>query len=157
MYGWDPKVTSLDWLAQTLWRLGYPDQALIRIREAVAWAKELAHPASQMMAYDGAAWVHGFRGEIDLAREYVDALASLASEQGIANWAAIGAVHRSLVLAQLGASREDAVLQMNAGISTMRLMGAHEQLVAFLPWLAEAYLLLGDVEAGLGRAMRHDA
>src|SRR5258708_26501165 len=44
MYGQDPCVTSLGWLAHTLWRLGYPYQARQRKQEAVAIAEGLQHP-----------------------------------------------------------------------------------------------------------------
>ena len=42
----NPRVDSLWGLSQTLYLLGYPDQALQRAQEAVAPARELAHPFS---------------------------------------------------------------------------------------------------------------
>lgn len=47
LYGQDPWVSSLSWLALSLWLLGYPDQALDRAHEMLALAQELGHPFSQ--------------------------------------------------------------------------------------------------------------
>jgi len=149
VYSWDPKIIALDWLAQTLWKLGYPDQALTRIREALAWAKELAHPDCQVAASDAAAWVHGFRREASAAREYAEAVTALAADQEFAVWAVIGSVQRSLALARLGAARDDELLRLKESIAALRLMGVEEPAAAFLPTLAEGYRLVGHVEAGL--------
>jgi adenylate cyclase len=43
-YGSDPGVFALSWVANSLWYLGYPDQALHRSQEALAVAQELDHP-----------------------------------------------------------------------------------------------------------------
>ena len=49
-YGEDPGVVCLAWEAYALFLLGYPDQALHRSREAIALAKDLAHPFSLVEA-----------------------------------------------------------------------------------------------------------
>jgi predicted ATPase len=43
LYGQDPKVTSLAIAAWALWYLGYPDQALKSIHEALTLAHDLSH------------------------------------------------------------------------------------------------------------------
>jgi DNA-binding winged helix-turn-helix (wHTH) protein/predicted ATPase len=44
IYGQDPAVSCLCYLALTLWKLGYRDQALRRSNEALLLARELAYP-----------------------------------------------------------------------------------------------------------------
>src|SRR5262249_50775161 len=46
LMGLDPGVACRAYAAETLWLLGYPDQALTHIHEAVALAQALAHPYS---------------------------------------------------------------------------------------------------------------
>src|SRR5215207_5374203 len=41
LYGQDPRVPCLLVAGHTLWSLGYPDQALMRNYEAIAWAQQL--------------------------------------------------------------------------------------------------------------------
>src|SRR4029450_7811400 len=42
--GQDPGVGCRAYAARTLWVLGYPDQALARLHDALALAQELSHP-----------------------------------------------------------------------------------------------------------------
>ena len=40
----DPRVVSVCWIAVVTLYLGYPDQALVKSREALALARKLSHP-----------------------------------------------------------------------------------------------------------------
>ncbi len=59
-------------MGRTLWSLGYPDQALRHIAEAVALARTLSHPLTLIMALAFASVVHLYRGEADAAGVCVD-------------------------------------------------------------------------------------
>ena len=59
----DLGVMCLSYAALALWPLGYPDQALKRIQEALTLARELAHPYSLAYALGFAARIHQFRRE----------------------------------------------------------------------------------------------
>ena len=48
--GQDPGVACRGYAARTLWLLGYPEQALARLHEALALAHELSHPYSLAFA-----------------------------------------------------------------------------------------------------------
>jgi predicted ATPase len=64
IYGsFDPGVACLACMAWTLWFLGYPDQALKRVHEALNLAQELAHPLSVALALQFAAGLHQYRRE----------------------------------------------------------------------------------------------
>jgi len=57
-----------------LWCLGYPDQALKKIREAIILAQELFHILSLARALDLAAWIHQYRREGQAAQERAEAV-----------------------------------------------------------------------------------
>src|SRR5262249_37503793 len=80
--GQDPGVVCLSYTALILWKLGYPDQALRRSREASALAKELAHPLSQALALAMTAGFYQCLREGGLAQECAEALLTLSREQG---------------------------------------------------------------------------
>src|SRR5262249_54822711 len=53
----DPGPTAMAMLSQVLYSLGFPDQALAQLEQAVALARSLSHPFTL-------AWVLGFAGEL---------------------------------------------------------------------------------------------
>ena len=57
-YGNDSGVGCRVWVAEALWVLGYPDQALRRSDEALTWAQELAHPFNLAFALNYVARLH---------------------------------------------------------------------------------------------------
>jgi hypothetical protein len=74
----------------TLWLLGYPEQALARLHEALALAQELSHPYSLGFARVWAAFVLQFRRDVPAVHEQADAAVMLSTEQGFPLWAAWG-------------------------------------------------------------------
>ena len=82
LYGHEPGVACLSYAAWILWFLGYPDQALQRIHEALTLAQELSHPFSLAYALSYAAMLHQFRREGQAAQERAEAKITLSTEQG---------------------------------------------------------------------------
>jgi tetratricopeptide (TPR) repeat protein len=78
----DPRVTSLSYMAHTLWLLGYLDQALQKSQEAFRLAQELSHPFSLACALQFMAGFHLARREGQAAQERAEALIAFAKEQG---------------------------------------------------------------------------
>ena len=70
--------------------LGYPDQALQKVHEALTLAQELAHPFSLAWALVCAAIIHQYRREGRLAQEQAEATITLCADQGFALWLAGG-------------------------------------------------------------------
>src|SRR5262249_25281676 len=58
--GQDPGVACRAHAARTLWCLGYPEQALSHIRDALVLAHELSHPFSLVFAQCQASFVYQF-------------------------------------------------------------------------------------------------
>src|SRR6185369_17292131 len=86
VYGHDPGVYSTSILAFALWLLGYPDRALEKTNQALALARELAHPFSLVSALHRAALVHQLRREPQLAENREDAVIALSAERGLSFW-----------------------------------------------------------------------
>ena len=144
----DSGVVSLSYVALALWHLGYPDQALKRIHEALTLAQELSHPYSLTFALSVAARVHQFRREGQAAQERAEAAISLSTEQGVVLWLAAGTIWRGWALAEQG-QIEEGITQMAQGIGAWRATGAEGLRPYFLALLAAAYGKVGQTEEGL--------
>jgi predicted ATPase len=126
-----------------LWLLGYPDQALQRSREALALARELAHPFTLGFALYYSAWVHQQRGERQAVEERIEATITLATEQELTRWALQGAVLKGWLLAQQG-KRQEGILQLRQGATVAVRDQPH-----YAALMAEAYGKEGQTEEGL--------
>src|SRR5262249_21339813 len=78
------EIFRLSRLAQVLWYLGYPGQALQRSQEALTLARERAQPAGLANALIYAANLHESRREGHIAYEQAEAALVLSREQGFA-------------------------------------------------------------------------
>ncbi|MGE0821679.1 MAG: adenylate/guanylate cyclase domain-containing protein [Candidatus Binatia bacterium] len=145
LYTQDMGVVSLCLLAIALWSLGYPDQALTRIHEALHQAQELALPFSVVDALFYDSMVHGERGDGDVAQEDAEALMILAREQGFSHYVASGQILRGAALIAQGQWAEGvAQIQQRLETHTAELWKT-----AFLAWLARGYGGAGQVDEGL--------
>ncbi|HEY5868220.1 MAG TPA: hypothetical protein VI542_22100, partial [Candidatus Tectomicrobia bacterium] len=140
--GQDPGVACRLYVAATLWLLGYPEQALARLHEALTLAHALSHPFSLACARCWATFVSQFRRDVSAAHEHAEAAVALATEQGFPIWAALGTTLRGWALTMQGQD-EAGVAQVRGGIAALRATGA----ALFVPYL---YTVLADVCAHLG-------
>jgi predicted ATPase len=148
VYGQDPGVACRCLAAWPIWVLGYPDQALQSIHEALTLAQELAHPFSLVYALNMAVLVHHFRREVQAVQERAEALIGLSTEQGFPMWLAYGTIMRGWALTAQGEEAEG-IDQMRQGLVAHRATGAELQRPYFLSLLAEAYGKVGQPEEGL--------
>ncbi len=106
LYGLDSGVTCRVFAAQALWLLGYPDQALQRMHEALTLAQELAHPLSMVFALIFAPWSAIPRQEVQLTQERAEAAIALCTEHGFGEfWLAQANVWRGLGTGRAGTAR----------------------------------------------------
>ncbi|MFL5513104.1 MAG: AAA family ATPase, partial [Gemmatimonadales bacterium] len=117
--GQDPGVGCRIHAALLLWLLGYPEQALARLHEALALAHELPHPYSLAQARCWAAYVYQFRGDVPAVHEQAEAVVALSIEQGFPFWAAAGTILRGWALAMQGQG-EAGMAQVCQGIAAYR-------------------------------------
>jgi len=141
--GQDPGVVCRADAALILWLLGYPEQALARLHDAVALAHELSHPITLAWARCWAAVVSQFRRDVPAVHAQAEAAIALATEQGFAQWAALGTSLRGWALAMQGQG-EEGMAQLRQGTTTWRATGA----TLNVPYLCT---LLADVCDHLGR------
>jgi TOMM system kinase/cyclase fusion protein len=148
LYGYDSGVHCLSFGAWALWYLGYPDQALRRIHDALTLAQELSHPFSLAFALAFAAWLHQLRREAQAVQEQAVAIIALSTDQGFLFWVAWGTILRGWALAEQGQSVEG-IAQMRQGIAAWRATGAELQRPYYLALLAEAHGKAGQADVGL--------
>jgi predicted ATPase/class 3 adenylate cyclase len=148
LYGQDQGVICQSWAALTLWCLGYPDQALRRIRETLTLAQELAHPFSLAYAMCFAGMLCQLRREVQAAQERATAAIVLCTEQGFAHYLARGRILRGWTMAEQGQGAEG-LAQMRQGLTAYQATGAEVFRPYYLAFLAEAHGKVGQAEEGL--------
>ena len=134
-------------VALSLWLLGYPDQALKRVHEALTLARELSHSFSVGLALDVTAWIHQFRREGPATQERAEAEIAFCTEQGFILASAEGTMLRGWALVEQG--QEEGLVQIRQGLATWSATRAKMSLLYFLILLAEAYGKAGQAEEGL--------
>jgi predicted ATPase len=144
----NPGVDSLCGLSETLYVLGYPDQALQRAQEALDLARALSHPFSLAEALSIAARMHRRYGTPHAAQALEDASVALCREQGFAQGLAQGTVLQGWEFAQQGQT-EAGIAQMRRGLEALRATGAEVEQPWLLTLLALAYGNVGQPEEGL--------
>jgi DNA-binding winged helix-turn-helix (wHTH) protein/predicted ATPase len=140
----DHVVSCLSQLTLGLIVLGYPDQAVTRIREALTRAQELAHPYSRVYALVNALTLHQLRRDIQAVQAHAEATIAICEAQEFAFWLAVGRFHEGWVLVAQGHG-EEGVARMRPGIApSERLMAPY-----FRALLAEAHATIGQTAEGL--------
>lgn len=134
----DPQVAGLVHMALTLEALGYPDQATLRLTEAVATAQRLAHPYTLVWTLAFAARFHQHRREAGLTQEQAEATILGAVEHGFAYSRANGMLLRGWAVATHGCL-DEGLAQMQQGLATVRALGTRLALPYWLGLLAEGY------------------
>jgi predicted ATPase len=147
--GQDGGVTScLLHAAQTLWLLGYPEQALGHLHEALALAHAQSHPIILAQAQAMAAFVLQLRRDVPAVHEQAVAAAALSTEQGFLQWAAMGMILHGWALAMQGQG-EAGLAQVRQGSVTYRATGSTMFVPLWCTMLAEVCDHLGHTEDGL--------
>jgi DNA-binding winged helix-turn-helix (wHTH) protein/tetratricopeptide (TPR) repeat protein len=144
----DPRVECRCFATWNLWFLGYPDQALQRLQEALILARGLAHPFSLTYGLAHAAMHHLERREWQTAQERAEEVITLSTEHGFPYFIALGKRVRGAALVMQGQEGEG-IAQIQQGLAAFRAMGAVSARTVHLPWLAVAYMKVGRVEEGL--------
>jgi class 3 adenylate cyclase/predicted ATPase len=147
-YGYDFGVSCRYYAAYALWHLGYPDQALKRIQEAVSLSRGLSHLYSLSHTAAYAAWLHQLRRESQTVQEQAVEAITLSREHGFAYDLVMGEILRGWALADQG-QHEAGIAQIRQGIASWQAIGSETYLTQYLALLAEAYGKVGQAEEGL--------
>jgi predicted ATPase len=146
--GQDPGVACRAYVALTLWLLGYPEQALARVHEALTLAHELAHAFSLAFARCWVATVSQLCRDVPAVHEHAEAAVTRATEQGFALWIAHGTIVREWALALRGQG-EEGMAQVLQGIAAWRATGAVQLVPYFSTLLADVCGHRGHTAEGL--------
>jgi predicted ATPase/DNA-binding winged helix-turn-helix (wHTH) protein len=146
--GYEARVTTLIYLARTLWRLGYADQARQRRQEALARAQQMEHtPSLAWVQLYGTVLSQHLR-DIAATQANAQALMTLATAQGFAHRVAQGHILLGWALAMQGDAAAG-VAHLQQGVGAVQSIGQKLYRPYYLALLAEAYGQAGQPEAGL--------
>jgi predicted ATPase len=141
-------VTSLTWLALTLWALGYADQARQQCQEMLTLARQAEHTMSVVYTEGFAGILSQCRRDVAATQVHADAVMTLATAQGTALRVELGRLLWGWTLAMRG-DAADGVAQLRQGLAAIQGMGLQLMRPHGLSLLAEAYGQAGQPEAGL--------
>jgi class 3 adenylate cyclase/DNA-binding winged helix-turn-helix (wHTH) protein/tetratricopeptide (TPR) repeat protein len=144
----NPYVTCLSYLAWTLWLIGYPDQALNKICEALTLARRSSHTYSLAVALHYAAVLRLARREARLAQKLAEETVSLSRMHGFEQWSVGGIFTRGGALIEQGLV-EEGIDQLRQAQAASRAMGKELAQTHIFVRLAKACLQGERVEEGL--------
>ncbi len=145
---YDLSVGCRMFLAHDLWYLGYPDQALNHINEAVRLARELNHPYSIAASLTHLAWIHTLRGEPAMAAQSAEEGFQLSSEAGFPFHVAHAKTFRGWTLCEQG-SVEQGIREIQDGMEMYRRTGATVENPFKAILLADALAKTGRFDLGM--------
>jgi tetratricopeptide (TPR) repeat protein len=149
-YGEEHGISSRCHLAFCLLALGYPDQALLPLQEALALAEELGHPHILAYTLCGLGAVHLLRRDSQQAQRSSESAIDICVEKGIPFWQAMATINHGHGLSMQGRTGEG-IGEATQGLLAYRAIGASVLQTLYLAQLADMHLMAGQVDAGLAR------
>jgi len=148
LYMVEPQAASLLLLSWDLWFLGYPDQSLSRVSEALALAQELRHPYTITFAHYMTSVVHLLRGDAARAFESAEKSFEMSQEQRFSLYTILSRISRGRAVGDLGRI-EEARAEIALGIDEARRNGVGFMLPMMESWLADMHAKDGENECAL--------
>jgi class 3 adenylate cyclase/predicted ATPase len=148
LYMVEPQAASLLLLSWDLWFLGYPDQSLSRVSEALALAQRLGHPYTVAFAHYMTSVVHLLRGDAARALESAEKSLEVSQEQRFSLYVILSRISRGRAFGDLG-RLEEARAEIALGIGEARRDGVGFMRPMMDSWLAEMHAKAGENECAL--------
>jgi predicted ATPase len=145
---WDERPYCLSRLAQVLWLLGYPEQALEKSREALIQAQELSRPLVLAYILNDTAEFRLLRGEGGAVQDQIDTTLKLCHEyefRQMLSWATF--LQGSALVAQ--GQVEQGISQQYQGCEAYQAVGGKVRMSRYLAMVAEAHKIRGQFKEGL--------
>jgi predicted ATPase len=146
--GHDTRVCGLTFTALALWYLGYPDQSLQRLHEALRDARALDHPLSLCLLLRHAPFHQRFYRDLRAVQERTEELRTMATGQGFASEGAYATMMEGWLLAMNG-EVEVGITHLHQGLVAYQETGGAVWRPLYLSMLAEAYSTGGQSAAAL--------
>lgn len=153
LYMVEPQVASLLLLSWDLWFLGYPDQSLARVSEALSLARDIRHPYTVAFAHYMTSVVHLLRGNAARAFESAESSLETSREQRFSLYVILSRISRGRALGELG-RLEEARAEIAKGIEEARRNSIGFMLPMMESWLADVHAKMGENERGLSMVER---
>ncbi len=144
----DPAITCFCHLGRALWFLGFPDQALTSVQQALDLARRLEHAESTCHAFLLAADVHHLRGEPDKTVECLSAAFKLAKGHEFATESALGQMLWGWALGEQGEVKSG-VDHLRRKLEDYRASGGRIAETKFLCLLAQLLGRAGEVQEAI--------
>ena len=148
LYMVEPQAASLLLVSWDLWFLGYPNQSLSRVLEALALAQELKQPYTIAFAHYMTSVVHLLRGESEHALASANKSLEMSKEQRFSLYFLLSQISQGRALGGLGRYGE-AQTQIKLGLDEASRKGVGYMLPMMNSWLAEMHAQSGENETAL--------
>ncbi|MBV9814616.1 MAG: AAA family ATPase, partial [Alphaproteobacteria bacterium] len=146
--GVHPQIFARAYLANALFCLGLPDQALVRSAANIPEARELAHPPSLAGGLAIGVRLLALLGDIAALAEWVGQLFAVASEHGFPHWRTQGEIYHGWVKVRTGEVTRGTSL-LRGGLAAYHAGGVELFVPHYLDLLAAACEVAGQAEDGL--------
>ncbi|MFM9883798.1 MAG: AAA family ATPase [Burkholderiales bacterium] len=143
-----PRIAAQLILAWDLWILGFPDQALENVLQALHVATRFEDPYSGAFAHYVTSAIHLLRGDAQASLAEADRSLALSVEHRINLYALYSRFGRGCALALMG-QNNDAIVEIRAGIDDARRSKLGYLRGFMLDWLAKVQLATGEHDAAL--------
>ena len=148
----NPRAVVLAYASVVHSALGHPDLAEESGREAVALAREIAHPHTLAYVLTYVAFGCQFRLDLVQAVERSEECIALSHENHFLLWHEWSTITRSWALARMGRLEEYPVL--HAHLERWQAMGIRSGMPAFHGMLGEVYLMMGKSNETVAEAQK---
>ena len=144
----EPGMTLLSYSAPLLWCIGYPTQAVQRLREAATIAQDRSHPFSEAVSLHFTTLLYQYRGEVDTVHRYATQLLNLCQEHGFTVWESAAKVMKGWAMSEQN-QPEQGIALCQEGIAAWGTTRAEVLMPLFLALLAQAYQRAGQYPLAL--------
>jgi predicted ATPase len=148
LYMVEPQAASLLLLSWDLWFLGYPDQSLSRVSEALDLARELGHPYTIAFAHYMTSVVHLLRGDAEPGLASAQKSLEMSQEQRFSLYEILSRISRGRAFGELG-QLEQGRSEMVLGLNDARAKGVGFMRPMMDSWLADVHARSGENQRAL--------
>ena len=146
--GVHPHIFSQVYLANVLFCLGFPDQALARSEAIIFEARRLNHPPSLAGSLAIGMRLRSLVGDDAALDEGVNQLVALATEEGFPHWRTQGEIYHGWVKVKNG-DVADGTSLLRSNTTAYRASGVELFVPHYIDLLASAYEIEGRFQEGL--------
>jgi class 3 adenylate cyclase/predicted ATPase len=147
-FGEHPSICCFAGAGLVLCLRGYPEQAVRRANEAVAFAQAGGHQFTLARALGCSAMVHFFRRDPEACQRHAEATVELCTNRGFPFWLTVGTCDRGWALAAQQ-RRAEGIDEIRQALTAWKSMGLEVCLPYYLSMLAETLGRSGEPSNGL--------